>query len=265
MNERVSVSINQHVAEVQLNRPDKYNCLDPAMFDAIAAAGESLRQNDAVRVVILHGAGKHFCSGLDVSSFGELASSNKDFAVSALQNVNDSDSNKFQRCATVWHDLDVPVIAAVHGICYGGGLQIALGADLRYVRRDARFSVMEIRWGLVPDMGITQALRKLSRIDVAKELLFTGRVFDAEEALSMGLVTRVVDEPLNEARAMAEMIADNSPDAIQRNKRLLERSWDMNRADGLALEAELQSEVIFLENQLEAVAANLEKRKPNFK
>lgn len=265
MNERVTITIDNHVAEVMLDRADKYNALDSAMFEAIAEAGESLRDNQEVRAVILYGAGEHFCSGLDVASMGNLAGDDNDFNTVGMRKVYNSDSNVFQRVATVWHDLDVPVIAAIKGVCYGGGIQIALGTDIRYAHPESKMSVMEIKWGLIPDMGISQMLRKLVRIDVAKELLYTGRVLDAQAALELGLVTAVADDPLAHARSMAAEIVNKSPDAVRRCKRLLEASWDMQRLEGLELEAKLQGEVIFKENQLEAVTANFEKRAPAFK
>lgn len=265
MNDRVTLSIANHIAEVQLSRPDKFNALDPDMFEAITAVGEELRSRKDVRAVVLSGEGKHFCSGLDVASFGTIADGNEGFAKVSMEKVYGSDSNKFQRIATVWHDIEAPVIAVLQGACYGGGIQLALGADLRYADATTKMSVMEIKWGLIPDVGISQPLRKLVRMDIAKELLFTGRIVEAEEALELGLITRLCGNPMEEAHKMAELIALKSPDAIKRDKKLLEASWDMSRSEGLELEAVLQSEIIFLDNQMEAVAANFEKRAPEFK
>lgn len=265
MSDRVTLKVENHIAEVTLNRPDKYNALDPEMFQAITDVGQSLIGRKDVRVVILRGEGKHFCSGLDISGFGSLSDGNEGFAVTSMEKVHGSDSNKFQRIATVWHDIEAPVIAVLQGVCYGGGIQIALGADMRYANPSTKMSVMEIKWGLVPDVGISQPLRKLVRMDVAKELLFTGRVVEAEEALELGLLTRICADPLAEAHEMAAMIAMKSPDAIKLGKQLLEESWDMQRQDGLELEAKLQTKLIYLENQVEAVTANFEKRDPVFK
>jgi enoyl-CoA hydratase/carnithine racemase len=164
----------------------------------------------------------------------------------------------------IWKQVPVPVIAAIHGVAYGGGLQIAMGADIRLAAPDARFSVMEIKWGLVPDMSGTQTLRDLVRLDVAKELTFTGRIVEASEALDLGLVTRIAEDPLTEAREMAAAIAAKNPDAIAAAKKLLETSWRGSRKEGLELEESLQRSIIATPNQLEAAAANFEKRAPNF-
>lgn len=262
--QRVEVSVANYVAEVVLNRPAKFNALDTAMFDAISAAGESLRDRDDVRAVILYGKGEHFCSGLDVTTFGDLGD-NAQFCKAATEKVYGTSSNRFQHPSTVWQDLEVPVIAALQGVAYGGGSQIALGADIRIAHPSAKLSVMEIKWGLIPDMGISQSLRKLVSIDVAKELLLTGRVVEADECKALGLVTHVDAQPLQRARALAAQIAEKSPDATRRMKALLEQSWNNDAEQGLALEAQLQGEIIFGGNQVEAVTANFEKRKPQFR
>ena len=265
MGERVSISIADHVAEVTMTRPDKYNALDPAMFEELAAAGESLKGNADVRAVVLAGEGKHFCSGLDLASMQGSLSSNADFADSALAPAEGEIANRFQKPSFVWKEVEVPVIAAVQGVAFGGGCQIALGADIRIAGPDLRMSVMEIKWGLIPDMGITQALPRLVRMDVAKDLVLTGRIVEAEEALRLGLVTRIADDPLAAARAAALEIAGKNPDAIRRDKKLLEEAWVAAPADGLRLEAMLQAEVIGKPNQMEAVMAEMQKRKPEFK
>jgi enoyl-CoA hydratase/carnithine racemase len=172
--------------------------------------------------------------------------------------------NFFQRSAYVWKQLPVPVIAAVHGVAYGGGLQIALGADLRIARPDARFSILEIKWGLIPDVALTQTVRDILRLDVAKELTWTGRILDGNEALGLGLVTRLSDDPLAAALETAREIASKSPDAIRHGKRLLEEAWHADAHTGLALEAKLQGKLIGSPNQVEAVKAALEKRDARF-
>jgi enoyl-CoA hydratase/carnithine racemase len=173
--------------------------------------------------------------------------------------------NVFQRAALVWKRLPVPVIAALHGVAFGAGAQIALGADLRIAGRDLRFSILEIKWGLIPDVGISQTLRDVVPLDVAKELTFTGRVVQAEEARALGLVTRIADDPLAEAMTLAREIASKSPDAIRLGKQLLDASWHADEATGLGLEARLQAKLIGSENQLEAIRANFEKREPKFR
>jgi enoyl-CoA hydratase/carnithine racemase len=271
MTDLVTIERSGGVADVRLNRPDKYNALSQEMFAAIIRAGESLREDRSVRVVVLSGNGRGFCAGLDFQSFQGMAErGGRERAPGAaaetpLSTAEDDPANRAQRPALVWKRLPVPVIAAIHGVAYGGGLQIALGADLRIAAPDARFSVMEIKWGLVPDMSLTQTIRDLVRLDVAKELTFTGRVVDAREALSLGLVTRLADDPLAAAMALAEEIAGKSPDAIRAGKLLLEQAWRAEPASGLKLEAKLQGGLIGSDNQREAVQANFENRTPRFK
>lgn len=264
MGDRVRVLIADHIAEVALTRADKYNALDPAMFEEIAHAGEMLKSNKDVRVVVFYGEGPHFCSGLDVSSFQGTLSDSQSFVDRVLTLPDGEIANEFQKPGHVWRELDVPVIAALQGVAYGGGCQIALGADMRVAAPDTRLSVMEIKWGLIPDMSITQTLPRLVRMDVAMDLVLTGRIVEAAEALELGLVTRITDDPLAVARDMARQIAERSPDAIRRDKILLTKAWNADAAEGLRLEAVLQAEVLGKPNQVEAVMANMQKRKPVF-
>jgi enoyl-CoA hydratase/carnithine racemase len=257
---RVQIDIADHVAVVTLSRPDKHNALDVAMFEGIIDAAERLRTEAGVRAVVLHGAGPSFCSGLDVVSIMQAGGG----VAGLTDRVQGDVPNWFQRSAYDWTTLPMPVIAAVHGNCFGGGLQIALGADIRIAAPDARLSVMEVKWGLVPDMAITRALPRLVGIDVAKELTFTGRVFDGEEAVALGVVTCVADEPLVAARALATDIAGRSPDAVRAAKRLFDESWTGGVGDTLALEARLQLGLIGSPNQLAAVAAGFTKQPPEF-
>src|SRR5438874_2830772 len=219
---RVRVAIEDHVATVTLARPEKHNALDLAMFDGILAAADEVRSLRGVRVVVLHGDGPSFCSGLDLASIMSRPGA-LDGSDSALTGPV---PNRFQRVAYDWVTLPVPVIAAIHGNCLGGGFQIALGADIRIATPDVRLSVMEIKWGLVPDMSITQTLPRLVGIDVAKELALTGRVLSGEEALAIGLVTRLAEDPLSVAGALADEIASRSPDAVRGVKRLFRESWN---------------------------------------
>ncbi len=261
MSDRVSVSIEDGIADVRLNRPDKLNALDGAMFEALAATGKSLRNERALRAVVLSGEGRGFCAGLDVMSFmGEGGSGTR----SLFDRSDAGPANLAQQAAWLWTELPVPVIAAVHGVAFGGGLQIALGADLRFVAPDARLSVMEIKWGLVPDMSLTQTLRRLVRLDVAKELTFTGRVVSGSEAVALGLATHLSDTPREAAFEMAREIAAKSPNAIRAGKQLLDRSGVGSVEEGLLLEEELQRGLMGQPNQVEAVRANVEKRDPNF-
>jgi len=267
MTDLVTITQTDGVADVRLNRVDKYNALSPDMFQAIIEAGEALAADPAVRVVVLSGNGRGFCAGLDMGSFQGMANGPRASGggTAALMNRDERPENHAQRPAYVWKRMPVPVIAAVHGVAFGGGLQIALGADIRIAAPDAKLSVMEIKWGLVPDMSLTQTLRDLVPLDVAKELTFTGRVLSGTEAKALGLVTRLADDPLAEALALAREIAGKSPDAIRAGKALLEASWRADVRTGLELESKLQVALIGSPNQVEAVKANFENRPPKFR
>lgn len=259
MSERVQIDLDEGVAHVRLNRPDKMNALDRAMFDAITEAGVSLMGDRSLRAVVLSGEGRGFCAGIDVSGFAGGGEGLDPFARS-----DQSPANRVQRPGWVWNELPVPVIAAVHGVCFGGGLQIALGADIRIAHPEARFSVMEIKWGLIPDMSITQTLPRLVRADVAKELTFTGRIVQAPEAAELGLVTQLADDPLAAALEMAATIRKKSPDAVRAAKKLLDTAPQLTIEQGLLLEEGLQRPLLGKANQTEAIKANLEKRDPEF-
>ncbi len=263
--DRVRITVADHVAEVALIRSDKSNALDNDMFAAIGEAGDAVKADSSIRAVVLHGEGKHFCAGLDLSRFdGGDSSSNEAFRKRAFALADGEVANHSQKTSYIWKEVGVPVIAALQGVAFGGGCQIALGADIRIAAPGTRMSVMEIKWGLIPDMGITATLPRLVRMDVAKDLIFTGRIVGAEEAQSMGLITRIEEDPLAAARETAAYIATRNPDAIRRGKTLIEDSWLAPAADGLRMEAELQADIIGMPNQKEAVAAEMEKRKPNF-
>jgi enoyl-CoA hydratase/carnithine racemase len=249
--DRVTVDVQGHVADVRLNRPDKHNALDHAMFEGLLAALERLQDEPSVRAVVLSGEGPSFCSGLDFPSFMAEGRPVDDL----LQRREGTDANLAQHVSHGWQTLPMPVIAAVHGNCIGGGAQIALGADVRIVAPDARISIREATWGLIPDMGITRSLPRLVRFDIAKELVFTARFVDGAEAVDIGLATRLADDPLAAARTLAEEIAALSPDAIRRAKRLLEEGWNAPAAGSLALEEKLQRELLGSPNQVKAVTA----------
>ena len=265
----VTIDINAGVADVRLNRPEKYNALSQSMFKAIIDAGEQLRDDKSLRAVVLSGNGRGFCAGLDMDSFAKMGDSDKAATQggSETKSLLDTDGrveNFAQRPALVWKYLQVPVIAALHGVAYGGGAQIALGADIRIAAPDLKMSVMEIKWGLVPDMSITQTLRDLLPMDVAKQLAFTGQVLSGNEAQKLGLVTQVAEDPHAQAMSMAREIAGKSPDAIRATKQLFETAWHADAKTGLELEAELQAGLIGTANQREAIAANFAKRAPEF-
>ncbi|MCB0875491.1 MAG: crotonase/enoyl-CoA hydratase family protein [Solirubrobacterales bacterium] len=250
---RVEVTIADHVAEVRLDRPDKHNALDFAMFEAIGDAIDEVAADPSVRAVVLHGAGRSFCSGLDLASF---AASGRPVD-SMFERRPGEDANLAQRVSYGWQLLPAPVIAAVHGNCIGGGAQIALGADVRIVAPDASISIREVHWGLIPDMGITRSLPRLVRFDVAKELVLTARMVSGEEAARVGLATTVAADPLAAARELAAEIAGRSPDATRRAKALLERAWELPPGESLALEEELQRELLGSANQIKAVEAGM--------
>ena len=261
MSERVDIRIESHVAEVMLNRPEKFNALDVETIQALDAAARAIDADSSVRVVILHGAGDNFCAGLDL---GVFEGGGEDIVKTLLAPVEGSSANLAQRAAYAWRELPMPVICALRGVVYGGGFQIAMGADLRYAAADTRLSIMESRWGLVPDMAITATLRDIVAPDRAKELAFSADVIDAQEALRLGVVTRIEDDPLAAARRMAQTIIDRSPDAMRGIKRLFNEGWTLPEADGLALEAAVQVRLLGSPNQAEAVHANLEKRKAKY-
>ncbi len=260
MNDRIKLEQDGGVAVVTLNRPDKMNALDMAMFEAIDETINTLAADETVRAVVLTGEGHAFCAGLDVASFASDPS-----VIGHLMMVPDGETlNLVQRVALGWRRLRVPVIAALHGETFGGGLQIALGADIRYAAPDARLSVMEIRWGIIPDMGASQTLRELVSYDVACELTFSGRIVDGAEAVRVGLATRLTETPVIDAREMAESIAQRSPDAIVAARHLLKTTWHGSEAEGLAMERNLQAQLLGRPNQMEAARANFEKRDPDF-
>jgi enoyl-CoA hydratase/carnithine racemase len=258
--ERVAVEVEDHVALVTLTRPEKHNALDIAMFDAITAAAERLAAEPGVRAVVLHGEGPSFCSGLDVA--GVMAGQPGSDALMAP--LREAVPNWFQRAAHRWLEIPVPVIAAIHGHCLGGGLQIALAADVRFATPDAKLAVLEVKWGLIPDMAITRTLPRLVSLDIAKELAFTGRVVSGREAHDLGLVTHLTDDPLPAARALAAEIAERSPDAVRGMKRLFDQAWTGSTEDTLRLEADIQLGLIGTPNQLEAVRAGMLKEQARF-
>ena len=264
--ERVTVRIEGGVADVRLNRPEKLNALDPAMFDALVDAGERLAPDPAVRAVVLSGEGRAFCSGLDFASFAAMAShdGSPGLTPSLAERPPGRVANRAQQASFAWTELAVPVVAAIHGAALGGGLQVALGADIRIVAPDAQLSVLEIRWGLVPDMTGTHMLRRLLPLDVAKELTWTGRMVTGEEAVRLGLATRVDADPRQAALELAGRLAASSPDAVRAAKRLLNQAGLVSQAQQFADETREMEGLIGSPNQVEAVRAYFEKRQPSF-
>ena len=268
MTDRVTISIDDRgIADVRLNRPEKRNALDGAMFAGLRDAGEQLKAEPRVRVVVLSGEGESFCAGLDFSSFQSMAGGERS-AATADGNPSAATPGGIthlgQQVAWVWQELPVPVIAAVHGHALGGGIQIALGADIRIVHPDAQLSVREVHWGLVPDMTGTLFLSRLVGSDVAKEITFTARIVSGREAGEIGLATRVSETPREDAMALAAEIAGRSPDAVRGAKALFNRLANAGAAEQFAEERRVIGSLIGTPNQVESVMANFEKRAPAF-
>jgi enoyl-CoA hydratase/carnithine racemase len=238
------------------------------MFEGLLSAAHRLEKDPSVRAVVLSGEGDSFCSGLDVSTLAEMAagslSPDSDSIKEAMQDLSRDGANRGQQLAWLWYELPVPVIAAVHGVAYGGGLHIALGADIRFIAPDARLAFVEVTWGLVPDLSGTQALRRLVPLDVAKKLILTGEVISGERAVELQLGTEVSERPLEAARDLARTIASRSPDAVRAAKRLLNASALVPVGVGLANEFEATAGLMGGKNQIEAVMAKLEKRPARF-
>jgi enoyl-CoA hydratase/carnithine racemase len=266
--DRVKVTVEDGIADVRMVRADKMNAIDPEMFLALAETGEQLKSRDDVRVVVLSGEGSAFCAGLDMGSMQQLAApadEDRQTVLSDAAKRTEGGANYAQQACYVWREVPVPVIAAVHGVAFGGGFQLALGADLRIVAPDVRMAVMEIKWGLIPDMSGMVLLRGLVRDDVARELTWTGRIINGEEAVNLGIATRVADDPYAEACALAREIASKSPSAIRAGKRLLNlMQTDATAKEIFLAESVEQRALIGSPNQTEAVMANFEKRDPKF-
>jgi len=264
MNDRVSITVENHVADVRLTRADKMNALDPAMFAGIIAAGEELTRMSGVRAVVLSGEGRSFCAGLDMASMASGGANANSGGSSKLTDRTHGNTNTFQQVAMLWQKLPMPVIAAVHGVCFGGGLQIASGADIRVVAPDARMAVMEMKWGLIPDMGGYALWRGLVRDDVLRELTYTNREFSGAEALGLGFATYVDENPHAKAMAIANEIANRNPDAMREAKALFNEFADLDEDAILMAESERQARVIRTPNQIEAVMAGMQKRAASF-
>jgi enoyl-CoA hydratase/carnithine racemase len=257
----VKLEITDKVAYVTLNKPEKYNALCLQLMQELISTGEELKSNKKIRAVILSGSGKGFCSGLDIKGVMKTAGASKKL----MFKDDPEDQNIVQRVALVWRELAVPVIAAIHGVCYGGGFQIALGADFRFAKPDSRFSIMETKWGLIPDMGASITLPELVSIDVAKELTFTGRVFEAPEAKDLGVITRVVDDPMQAAIEFSSLIKERSPDAVMYGKKLFNETWLADDGVRLTKESEYQLKIMGSMNQLFAAGSNLLKTQLPYK
>jgi enoyl-CoA hydratase/carnithine racemase len=267
MEDRVRVTMADGVADVRLVRADKMNALDAAMFEALVATSERLSREKGLRAVVLSGEGRAFCAGLDMGRFAEMKEKGGNGIAGGekrdLSTRTHGLANFPQQAVWGWRQLAVPVIAAIQGVAFGGGFQLALGADMRFLAPDARMSIMEIKWGLVPDMAGTPILVSLVRDDILRDLTYTGRIFSAQEALSYGLATRICDDPCATAFEVAREIAGKSPDAIRAAKRML-NNLSVDPGPALLAESVEQQRLLGSPNQTEAVRANMEKRAPRF-
>ena len=264
----LTITVDDHVADVRLNRPEQRNAIDGQMMRAIADAALEIGADASIRAVVLSGEGKGFCSGLDMSSFAEMASGDlsgdSEEVRAAAADLSPGGAAHPQRVGWAWYELPQPVIAAVHGAAFGAGIHVMLGADIRYITPDARLAFVETNWGLIPDLSGTQGMRRAVRLDVAKELVMTSREFSGAEAVEYGFATRVSDRPYDDAMETAHLIAQKSPAAIRAAKKVLNDSALRSVAEGLAHELELSTALLGSAEQLEAVMARLENRRPNF-
>ncbi len=259
--DRITLSMGDDgVAQVRLSRPDKLNALDAAMFAALAEVGAALAGLQGLRAVVLAGEGRGFCAGLDLASFAGGA----DGAALPVAARTHGIANLYQIAALQWRDLPVPVIAALHGVCFGGGLQIASGADLRVAAPDARLAIMELKWGIVPDMAGFALWRGLVRDDCLRELIYSAREISGEEAQRLGLATLLDPDPLTRATLIAQSIAGKNPHAVRAAKRLANGAHDRSMAEILLAESEAQAGLLFSKNQLEAVMSQMHGRAPAF-
>ncbi|KPM51987.1 enoyl-CoA hydratase [Frankia sp. CcI49] len=263
---RVLVDIRDGVADVRLHRPDKINALDPEMFVEIAEAGERLKREASLRAVVLSGEGRGFCAGIDFTAFREAVGTPlKDGPLAEVLKTDGRITHRGQQAAWVWTELEVPVVAAIHGPCFGAGLQIALGADIRLVDPAASLAVMEVRWGIVPDMAASLTLPHLVGLDVAKELYWTGRTVSGHDAARLGLATRCEEDPRAAALNLAAELARQSPDVLRAGKRLLTGTGERSVARQLELERQEVTALLGGANQVEAVEAFFAKREPVYR
>jgi len=277
INDRINLTVENHIAHVQFSRPDKMNALDPKMFEAIPMVGEQLRSDSGIRVVVVSGDGGNFCAGLDMSNFtallnkaeqsGGAGDKNGDDIEPPISNLGERThgiANDYQYAVWMWRELPMPVIAAIDGVALGGGLQIALGADMRFAHAESRFSILELKWGLVPDMSSTQIMRHLVPDDVIRELSYTARIFGTEDAREWGFITKIVDDPLAHAMQVAQEIASKNPHAVRAAKRIIDSANYQTAEEGLLMESQEQDKLMGAPNQIEAVMAELQKRAPIF-
>jgi enoyl-CoA hydratase/carnithine racemase len=265
MNDRISITmLEDGIADVRMTRVDKMNALDSAQWTALVEAVETLKAMAGLRVVVLSGEGRAFCAGLDLSSMQSDREPGGSSAGGSLADRTHGIANNAQYAAWGWRELPVPVIAAVHGVAFGAGSQIMAAADIRIVHPDTRIAIMEMKWGLVPDVAGMPLWRTQVADDVLREMIYTNREFNGVEAKEMGFATHVSNDPLAHAMELARVIANKNPHAIRGAKRLCNLMGDATDAELLQAESDEQVLVIRKPNQMEAVMASMEKRKPNF-
>ena len=260
---RVIVTYENHIAFVRLTRADKMNAVDQEMIDGIIAAGQEVATSDA-RVVVISGEGKAFCAGIDITGLAGMMGKNPADVLMPRSHGNGT-TNQWQEVAMIWSRLPIPVIAAIHGVCYGAGIQLALGADIRIATPEAKFAVMEMKWGIVPDMGGMVLLPKLVRSDVLRRLTYTAEPISADQAERWGIITEISEDPLAAATTLAETIVGKSPAAIRTAKQLIAMAETQDAAAVLDAESRLQSELIGQPEQMEVIAAQFGKRPAVFK
>jgi enoyl-CoA hydratase/carnithine racemase len=265
----IEVDVVDHIAHVRLNRPDHHNAIEETIMEGLLAFARKMMQPGEVRVIVLSGNGKSFCAGLDMNSFADMStgdlSSESENVSAAMSDISPGGANRAQQIGWLWQEVPVPVIAAVQGAALGGGLNLALGADIRIVHPAAKLGFVEINWGLLPDMSASQSLRRLVSLDRMKELVLTGRRFNGEQAMQYGLATQISENPIEDALAMAAAIAIRNPDAVRAAKRIMNNSALVDVATGLAEEAAATRQLLGSANQLEAITAQFEERQPKFK
>ena len=259
---RVTVTYENHIAFVRLTREDKMNAVDQEMIDGIIVAGQEVAASDA-RAVVLSGEGKAFCAGIDITGLSTMMGKDPS-DVLMPRSHGEGTTNQWQEVAMIWHRMDIPVIAAIHGVCFGAGMQLALGADIRIAAPGTRFAVMEMKWGIVPDMGGMVLLPKLVRSDVLRRMTYTAEQVETAQAAEWGLITEVADDPMAAAIALATTIAGKSPSAIRAAKRLIAVAETDDAEEVLLAESREQAALIGKPHQMEVIAAEMGKRPANF-
>jgi enoyl-CoA hydratase/carnithine racemase len=257
----VTCTVRDGVAQVRLDRPEKLNALTLQILDDLVSTAHSLRRDKSLRAVVLAGEGDAFCAGLD---FGSVLRQPVKIAASFVPRPWRG-TNTFQEACWAWRRLPVPVIAAVHGHCLGGGLQLALAADFRFATPDSRWSVLEGKWGIIPDMSGVRSMAELVGIDVAKKLTMTAEVISGKEARDLGLVTGLDADPLAAADALIRQLSDRSPDQLAAAKRLFNGTWTSSPRRTFARERVEQAWLLAAHNTRIAREAATKRITPEFR